>query len=65
MENTTPLGCATCGGKTDGFKCAMCGEVSAAHNPEHACGGEMFQARCAACNEAESKCTCALPAQMA
>lgn len=50
--------CKTCGKETDGYKCDICGAVSAAHDEHHTHGGEHCMVRCKACGEAEVKCTC-------
>lgn len=50
--------CVTCGNETSGYKCANCGEVSASHDPSHACGPDQCQPNCVSCDQAESKCIC-------
>jgi hypothetical protein len=55
------MGCKTCGGDSQGFKCDMCGAEAAEHDAEHACGGDHCMAKCAGCNEAEAKCSCGAP----
>ncbi len=53
--------CTSCGMATSGYKCAVCGEESAAHDQAHACGGENCQPKCEGCGQADSKCTCQQP----
>lgn len=50
--------CSTCGMDTEGYKCEMCGEESAEHDPNHHCGGERCMSKCKGCGQAQSKCAC-------
>lgn len=52
--------CAKCGGESDGWKCAICGALSATHNPNHIHqeSDRYCTIRCAACGEADVLCTC-------
>ncbi|OGZ34900.1 MAG: hypothetical protein A2174_00315 [Candidatus Portnoybacteria bacterium RBG_13_41_18] len=51
--------CSHCGGETDGWRCAVCGQEAAQYDPLHKCGGGKFQPKCKACGQAEDNCTCA------
>ena len=50
--------CITCGGHTDGYKCAMCGEEMSEVKADHSCGGENCQRKCSGCNKPASQCDC-------
>lgn len=58
IMNESEKKCTTCGGKTTGYKCDMCGAEAIVHDDDHACGGDHCVAKCAACKQAETKCTC-------
>lgn len=50
--------CVKCGGKTEGYKCDMCGEEAEKHDESHSCGGDHCVTKCAGCSQSETKCTC-------
>lgn len=54
--------CAKCSGATAGYKCAICGDESAHHVPEHRHGepesDRHVMPKCEKCGEAEVFCTC-------
>ena len=50
--------CRTCGGKTKGWKCDICGAEASRHVETHGCGGSHCMPKCAKCGQAEVKCTC-------
>lgn len=51
--------CKKCHGRTEGYKCDLCGATAEEHDPEHSCGGEHCMPKCMGCQEAEELCTCA------
>jgi len=57
------MACATCGGRTDGFKCAKCGAESLLNDPDHPCrdedGNSLMTAKCGMCMKVEPECSCA------
>ena len=57
---TTTLLCAKCGGRADGWKCAICGSVADEHDERHLhVGSDRYcTIRCAGCGEADVLCTC-------
>lgn len=54
--------CAKCNIDTEGWKCALCGEESTAHDPKHTHGqppsDRHCMPKCKACGQAEVQCTC-------
>lgn len=52
--------CPKCNGATDGWKCAICGSESGAHDPKHMHEGSdrYCTMRCKECGKADVHCTC-------
>lgn len=50
--------CKTCGGRTQGYKCDVCGAESPVHVESHRCGGPHCMPKCGGCYEAEALCEC-------
>lgn len=52
--------CAKCGDKTEGWKCAICGEESEEHDEEHLHEGSdrYCMPKCVSCGEADACCAC-------
>lgn len=58
MAQASVVTCMKCKGPTKGYKCDVCGAVSAVHVETHGCGGAHCMPMCAECYEAEALCTC-------
>ena len=52
--------CAKCGGKTKGWKCAICGTEADSHVSDHIHEGSdrYCMPKCKACGKADVLCTC-------
>lgn len=54
--------CAKCNMDAKGWKCAICGEKSESHDPNHKHGeppsDRHCMPQCTGCNEAEVHCSC-------
>lgn len=58
MENVTCKKCARPADAPMAYKCDMCNDEAAEHDPNHGCGGDHCMVKCSGCKEAESKCSC-------
>lgn len=54
------MDCPKCGGETDGWKCAICGEEAEEHDPSHRHAGSdrYCTLKCAGCGKPDVHCTC-------